>query len=421
MTNIRRSIVKRLVRGQTRSSAVARLSSFGLDLMGYKGYRLSSVVDHGATRLDPVFGPSESQVAKPRPLETEVELFTRPLPPIQPLVIENVAGRSGSSFLYKGYNLLLPDEMYDSLDRTSLLTNSGFFFQDYFVTSHSQTAEVPYGICAFGHGDANWYHWLAEILPVVWLSRNLPAEFKDYPLLVPETALTIPSFRETLDLCRGDREVIGLRGDVLHRFDRLVHIPSPVSGPFNMRDHMWPEPEDYIQNVDVVRQVRHAVLENLGIERDADSPKRVFLVRPPRARSYNQEDIRVAAEARGFTAVQMEQLTFREQVSLMYNAEFVIGPTGAAFANTLFMSPGSQSLVWALQEYDGACFFSNLAHAAGCEMTYCFVEADTTVKSSYEAFAASYKLPVDTFCEHIDQLLENTGSADVRAQKMATQ
>ncbi|APX14034.1 glycosyltransferase 61 family protein [Tateyamaria omphalii] len=103
--------------------------------------------------------------------------------------------------------------------------------------------------------------------------------------------------------------------------------------------------------------------------------------------------------------MQMEKLSFREQVSLMHNADFVIGPTGAAFANTLFMRPGSQSLVWALREYAGGCFFSNMAHVSGCEMTYCFVEADEPITSTFDAFGASYQLPVDVFCQHLDQLL----------------
>ncbi|APX14035.1 hypothetical protein BWR18_19410 (plasmid) [Tateyamaria omphalii] len=274
-------MVKRLVRGQMKSAPIAKLSACGLSLMGYRGYQLANLADHPGTRLAPVFEASESRVAAPRALGEDAELLTGPLPPIRPVLLEDVTAKSGSSFLYKKHDVLLPDEMYTKLDRISLLTNSGFFVQDYFVTKLDGTVAIPQGICAFGHGDVNWYHWLAEILPVIYLSQNLPAEFDDYPLLLPETAEKIPSFKQTLDLFRGKREVVILRDDTAYRIGRLVHVPSPVSGPFNMRDHMWPRPSDYTQNVGVVQYVRETILDALAIEREDDSPKRVILIRPP--------------------------------------------------------------------------------------------------------------------------------------------
>jgi capsular polysaccharide biosynthesis protein len=185
----------------------------------------------------------------------------------------------------------------------------------------------------------------------------------------------------------------------------MVVIPPPVSGPFNMLNDQWPVPEDYINNIGVMRQFRTQTLDRLGVTYDGSGPKRVFLARPPSTRSYNQDDILEVARAKGFEIVRPEHLSFCEQVKMMHNADFVAGPTGAACANTLFLRPGTKSLIWALKQYDSACFFSNLGHVAGCQTTYCFVEAATPVKSTVEAFSASYVLSPKVFSDHLDSLL----------------
>lgn len=48
----------------------------------------------------------------------------------------------------------------------------------------------------------------------------------------------------------------------------------------------------------------------------------------------------------GFTFVYMEDLSFCEQVSLMAQAEIIVGPTGAAWTNIIFASPGTKALCW---------------------------------------------------------------------------
>lgn len=410
MTDIPRSVTKRLLRGMKRSPATARLFALGIDAVGYRQFTVAAMEHHAVARLDPVFEESESQVAKPRPLGSEPELHTRKLPPIQPLLLENVQGQAGSSIIRKDRHALFPKDAFEKIDRLDFENEYErcVIYEDLIALKHRDEETLAKGICAFGHGDSNWYHWVAEILPVVFLSQNLPPAFRDYPLLVPEAALKLPSFVDALNICRGERPIVALQEKKLYRIGEMMYFPPPVSGPFNMKDHNWPEPVDYTQNIGFMHLFRGALLNALEIARDDDSPKRVFLARKPSARSYNQDEIIAAARERGFEPVRMETLSFREQVHLMHNAHYVIGPSGAAFANTLFMKSNSHSLVWALREYGGGCFFSNLAHVAGNHMTYCFVEADSRLNSSHQAFHATYHLPVEQFCHHVDTILSES-------------
>lgn len=408
MTDLRRSAIKRLMRRVGTRSATSGLSDLALRLAGYAVYNIKNVESYSADRITPVFHASTSEVVAPQTIGTTKKTLTADLPAVSPTVYNNIIGKPGSSIFRLGQNALLPEDMYNNLSELCFVNE-----HEPCIVQESQIAlklakaeEIAKGVCAFGQGNSNWYHWLVEILPTVLLSQKLPSAFDRHPLLVPESALNIPSFRDTLELCRGDRDVIPLQNSHLYEIGELVYTPPQAAGPFNMQNGLWPEPRHYVQNIDVMQLLRETILQKLNIKRSNDGPKRVFLARQPNSRSYNQTEIISAAQQRGFEPVYLENLSFRDQVQLMHNADYVVGPTGAAFTNTLFMHSGSHSLVWALKEYAGACFFSNLAHASNVNMRYCFVEADSAILNSAQAHIASCKLPIEVFCHHIDTLLE---------------
>lgn len=414
MTNLRYSVAKRLIRRTPKSSAAKLLRAIGLKSAGYFPHDIKCLEENAAQTTDPVSGAGENQVAKPRRLGAEPEIHTHSLPPILPRILKNAKAHVHSSFLQCDQAGLLPQAAYDMLDSIRLDNTTfsiGFDHTKEIWLQRKADAKIDKGICVFGLGATNWYHWLIEILPLAMLAQNLPKAFADYPLLVPEIALSDNSFGQSLEIFRGNRDVIAMPRTEILEVSALIYIPAPVSGPFGMRDQHWPKPSDYVQNYDVMRTFRARILEHLEIKRDDNSPKRVFLARPPGHRSYNQDEILAAAQERGFEAVSLERHTFREQINLMYNADYVVGPTGAAFTNALFMTPGSRSLVWALKEVEGACFFSNLAHVAGSDMTYCFVDGDTDITSTQGAAFTIYTLPVEQFCQHLDTLLGEPAAA----------
>lgn len=407
MTDIRRSITKRLMGRTQETTLAARLAKIAIHAVDYAIFDIRNLDLHPVQRLPAIYPASKSEVARPVPLGGSQDLHVTDLPPVEPLIFNDFQAQSGSSVFRHDRSALVGTEIYDRLDRVRMDNEyeTCIVKGDRVALKRSEVAKIDRGICAFGQGSSNWYHWVAECLPSVLLSQNLPSAYDDYPLLVPEAALTVPSFKDTLDICRGGRNVVPMKEAQLYEIAELVYIPPQVSGPFNVSAGSWPEPKDYTQNIDLMQQLRNTILNALDIRRTDDGPKKVFLARPPGTRSYNQEEIIAVAKQRGFEPVRLEKLSFKEQVQLMHNADYVVGPTGAAFTNTLFMKPGSESLIWALKEYSGACFFSNLAHLANVNMAYCFVEADRPIFDSFEAFAASYELPVEVFAHHIDALL----------------
>ena len=247
-----------------------------------------------------------------------------------------------------------------------------------------------------------------DILPMVMLSQQLGPEYDNVPLLVPSHILESPNFRDSFAIFRGDRPIISLDPDRCYEVGEMVAIPSPVYGPFNSATFGWPQPDQYLQNVTILKHFREQILKAFAPRNETSaSPQRVFLSRPSGKRSYNQDELEVIARREGFAIVSPETLSFGEQVRLFNNADVIVGASGAAWACSLFMKLGSKALIWAPIEASGGCFFSNLALVSGSDVSYQFIKSAVPLKSTYEAHQQSYTVPLDEFSHHLSILCDN--------------
>lgn len=319
------------------------------------------------------------------------------LPPIEARLFTAAEIYPTSSAIVTGGRIAVPP-LY--IGRPDLLITDGEFFlsQDdgTGIAFCPNPARVERGVALFGAGVTNWYHWLIEILPAAFLAESLPAEFGDFPLLVPAACQQYETFRASLALFTQGRPVTTLAPAVPAKVGRLVHIDSPVSGPMNLIAGRWPAPSDYSQNGEVLARFRAAILDRLSID-EAPPTRRIFLARGNDRRNYNQAELLEIAAGHGFEPVYPEKLSFREQVATFAGAEIVAGPSGAAFANMLFCQNRTRGLTWLLPHYEGFCAYSNLANVVGMDLRYLFVTPQTPINSSYDAYSAAYTLEAERF------------------------
>jgi capsular polysaccharide biosynthesis protein len=75
-------------------------------------------------------------------------------------------------------------------------------------------------------------------------------------------------------------------------------------------------------------------------------PRRVYIDR--RDASYrriaNGDEVERALARRGIVPMQLERLTFAEQVALFHRAEMIVAPHGAGLSNAVFCSPACRVL-----------------------------------------------------------------------------
>lgn len=215
----------------------------------------------------------------------------------------------------------------------------------------------------------NWFHWLIDTLPAVFLCQGLPGEYDSFPLILPRGALDKESWREPFELVRGERQVTYVSPNHYARFKSLVWVDSPTNpGPPSAGTIGRPK---YTMHLTGMQAFRNQMLEALGLDEALYDPHRkIFIMRNQAGnRPYNQADLVAVAQGFGFEPVWLEELSFRESVIIMLESRYVIGPHGAGWANALFCRPGTQGLMWTWRDSILDNWFSNIAQVAGMVWT----------------------------------------------------
>lgn len=98
----------------------------------------------------------------------------------------------------------------------------------------------------------------------------------------------------------------------------------------------------------------------------------------------NENDLYDILKTHGFKSVVMEDLTLSQQLQLMRNAEFVIGPHGAGMAHMLSCRPGTHLIELSARQYVVRAVnnFAPVAQVTGVDyhIIYCDENGDPTAK-----------------------------------------
>lgn len=201
---------------------------------------------------------------------------------------------------------------------------------------------VPEGISGLGFMGSNWFHFINEILPRAVLGADEVGN-KNAPVLVAERNLDGQRMeilsrlvKNPITICPFGWEI---ECDLLHQHSGMMTIPTRRLNRHNMLGDLTVS----MAAIDIMRE--RLLVEFYKTESARDMPKRVALARKQytRGRAINLVALHELFEERGCTRVFLEDLTFEDQVSLMAQAESVVGVTGAAW-----------SLVWLAQSLQEA-------------------------------------------------------------------
>ena len=100
--------------------------------------------------------------------------------------------------------------------------------------------------------------------------------------------------------------------------------------------------------------------------------KSKIVIRRPESsvvRCINEDTLLEEATRRGYRAVSPEALTFRAQAALFYDADVIVGVSGAAFANLVFCRPHTR-IVCARNEVSGNVTYAKLAEGFDLDFSY---------------------------------------------------
>jgi hypothetical protein len=113
--------------------------------------------------------------------------------------------------------------------------------------------------------------------------------------------------------------------------------------------HTFPSPDAIVP---VVRELRRRALPYIGATK---TEPRIYLARRPQnwRAATNSAEIEAIAEKHGFRIVFPEDLDFSSQISLLFNATYVVAPEGAALFLCYFAQPGTKICILSHPFVDG--------------------------------------------------------------------
>lgn len=401
--------------------------SIAQNILKHKGYLFLNINSHesNSVTLEPQFSDTlDSYSIEPVLYQNHVEKKLTELifPSIKARLFKDAKIKCATCSIVVNNYILIPHYYYTN--RSHILFNSdgiSFINNDIALFKMYDEEKLSKGIALVGLGSFNWYHWLIEILPAAMLAGKLNPLYSDYNFLVPIEYEKYQSYRESLDIFLGGRNVTLLLPKKQYHVENLIFIDSPVHGPFNLNHGFWPKITDYKQNAEVLIEFRQKIINALLIA-EAKPNGLYFVARGNSRRGYNQDELIAVAQSMGLTVVYPEQLSFREQVQLFNSAKLIVGASGGAWANILFCQANSIGLTWIFHEFNGFCVYSNLANIVGCKLLYLFIKGAEPLKSTGVAYNMPYHVDLDIFKNTLQALVKqakdslNNSNADVLPQ-----
>ncbi|GHT61870.1 hypothetical protein AGMMS50239_13760 [Bacteroidia bacterium] len=244
----------------------------------------------------------------------------------------------------------------------------------------------------------NYYHFLYEFVIKFGKLNELQIP-TDVPVLVSQKCLDIPQFKELLDIVNEKGyPLIGVDRDEYYEVGELYFINCPNFIPPNNRDDNDGRPSDVQYDKDALDDLRRYLLPYASPKTFA---KRVFLSRKTASgrRRFNEEELmRLCAEF-GFEEVIADELSFREQISLFSQAEWIIGGSGAAFTNLLFCNIRNKIIILSKTK-NPSVVFSTVATVVGADVRY-FMEEVPGVKVRTNTLHDPFTINVANFRKYL--------------------
>lgn len=220
-----------------------------------------------------------------------------------------------------------------------------------------------------GTFNSNYFHFLIELLSKIEFISQVP-EHKRLKIAVPEYATENQNFKDLLSFFVPEHQTIALADSVFYHFKRIWHITYPNAVVPNIGEKdacqanftkLSPTSISYLQTV-CAQSFR---AQSVKIE----AVSRIFLARRSGFRKYNEVELLEIAARHCFSPVYLEDLNIHEQMFLMKNAEYIVGPSGAAWTNILFCTPNkTRGLMWLGNVWKDFSVFSTLADFCGLDL-----------------------------------------------------
>jgi len=327
--------------------------------------------------------PQEEAVVCPPVIfgqEINPEPFKAKLPDLYVATVDNVVCVVGTNLVVTSDGAILHDELAEDPDgQYGVKIGIVRAFRSGKALFHAPiiNEELTEAILLSCDADANYYHWMFEVLPKLMLldQCGVPAEV---PLIV--TSEAHPNFLELLARVAPTRAVlrfphqVGLKVKKLWVPGNLSRVLSNYKNPVDPGYDIVLSPSGLKYVYDRLRPAHYAV-----------PSRRLYLTRPRGIRRALNEEVLIGLlRERNFEVVDPSGLSIDEQRETFASAELIVGPTGAAMTNLIFAHPEAQALIFVADHpQTNACIFSQVAQFRGIDLEFLACRRAFSISGEY--------------------------------------
>ncbi|MFJ2540730.1 glycosyltransferase family 61 protein [Pseudomonas sp. NPDC087614] len=307
-----------------------------------------------------------------------------------------------NAIAYGGSNLVLVDnkilhhDLYDfTRDYTSEELHGRLIFDRTLSKgrwmSHDAAPEVIPVAASFLDSCAfNYAHWITEVLPRVAIFCANEA-YKDIPILINDGLHR--NLMESLRVITGsDRKIIALPTGKAAAVAHLYITSVAGYVPFERRNSTLDGHSHGLFSPTAFDLLK-ANAESQAVKLNGNWPEKIIIRRRTGARLVsNFADLESALVPKGFKVVEVESLTFIEQVALFSRAKIIIGSSGAALASLVFAPKDAKIFILISKFPDTSYWYwQNMACSSGKQINYVLGTADSPAKGIHADFSIDLK------------------------------
>ena len=236
----------------------------------------------------------------------------------------------------------------------------------------------------------NYAHWVTEVLPRIAAFCTLK-KFKNVPLLIDDGLH--PNIMESLALIiEEDRQVYLLPKKLKIKVKKLYVVSVTGYIPVQPKNKNLDNQGMFSPYaLKLIRNRIFAIIDNLPAK---DSPKKIYLKRNSKHRILiNEKEIIKILISKGYVIIEPEKLSFLQQVSIIKNAEYITGVSGAGFGNLIFASSDSEiNILIGEARNTPYWYWQNIALAVNLKVNYFFGKINNVSDGVHSDFTINPKL-----------------------------
>lgn len=231
-----------------------------------------------------------------------------------------------------------------------------------------------------GNGCFNYYHWVMEIAPkILFLSNQVLDEYPVDCIVCDASVENIESYRKILNImlkaAKIDLPIVFVNKYQEVFAEEVLYINNLNNVVFNNQNKLSSLKYSHF-SVSFLTNIRNVLIKSVNPVKSLYS--KIFLARKlGQLRQYNQDEVLSYFKTQGFQPVYLEEYSFDEQIALFKHADFIVGPSGAAWTNLIFCKAGCRGISWLSEPLSEFSVFSSLARIFECDLRFVLTDQIT--------------------------------------------